>query len=151
MYPIEQLYGKTLYTTRYIKTRKPSRWDYSKFEDAEFTAGSPLGVLYSYANTGGKYYLLFDTKTRNAEGRDIDTTFGVEYSPGLIEFSSVKAQGAKDVETVQKEEAEKANDSMFPSIPNPFSGDNMKAVKYVGLGLAALAGVILIVNLTRRR
>lgn len=149
LYNEDQLYGRTLYTTKKIKTKKSTRWNIEKFEDLVFEPGDMIGNYYSHAVRNGQVYLIFDAGLtwEPALNKDVANTFSVPYTPGLIELESLQSQGAKDAETQAKEAEDKGNGGIWDmlGLSDLHIG---QTVKWVGIGLGAYLTLQLIRNIT---
>jgi len=121
-YNAAQIVGKTLYAYRDIPiTRNPSNGAASVFT---VKAGSPVGIVYSFlAPKEGRTNLWWVFKDSN--GRE----YYAEHREGLYDFRALNSQGAKDTETLIKEQ-EAANQS-----PREFWSNKITII--AGLILAA--------------
>ena len=153
-YNINELIGRTLYSTQVISATKKARWSTKKDEKLTIQRGEPMGVFDDFYLSSGKVMLGFYNESFDeSAGKTIQWNYHIPYSPGLVELDSLKAQGTKDTKTQQKEAEQKAKDGgIFPNIELPFSSDGIKqTVKWVGIGIGLYMGIKLLIDSNRKQ
>lgn len=100
-YNAAQVIGKTLYAFQDINLkREPSDSGNTVFTVKQ---GQPVGIVYSYLmpkEGRSNLYWVF----KDANGRE----YYAEHKTGLFDFKALQGQGAKDTETIIKEQQEAA-------------------------------------------
>ncbi len=100
-YNAAQIIGKTLYAFQDINLkREPSDSGKTVFTVKQ---GQPVGIVYSYLmpkEGRSNLYWVF----KDANGRE----YYAEHKTGLFDFKALQGQGAKDTETIIKEQQEAA-------------------------------------------
>lgn len=99
--------------------------------------GGTVGRVYSWTGGTGAsalWWMFYDEKGQ---------VYYAKHEQGLFDITVIKEQGASTVKTTTQKEAEAKNDSILPTIKNPFGEDfNMKKVAMYAIGGVVLLGAV---------
>lgn len=145
IFSADQIVGKSLFAKKKVVLKRLPSDDAATIYTVP--SGTAVGVVYSWVG-GGSSPLWWQFLDENKKA------YYAKHETGTFSIEALKEQGALDVkeqaeEEKKKKEAENGGGSLF-DIPNPFGDINLKPLQMVGYGVAALAAVILLSNLTRK-